>query len=126
MGRKARILRRGDGRGRIPFAAAFGGLAFGAIQASPWFNLVVALVFLALGLATSEVFFIDFSRFRPRPKAGGADAKRGLFGPFLLGAGSLRFGYLGHPWRKEIWVFGEKLLPEIARIAPALGWKRLR
>lgn len=37
-----------------------------------------------------------------------------------------RFGYLGHPWRKEVWVFGEKLLPEIARIAPALGWKRLR
>ncbi len=37
-----------------------------------------------------------------------------------------RFGYLGHPWRKEVWVFGEKLLPEIARIAPALGWKKLR
>ena len=37
-----------------------------------------------------------------------------------------RFGYLGHPWRQEIWVFGEKLLPEIARIAPGLGWKKLR
>ena len=39
---------------------------------------------------------------------------------------AFRFGYLGHPWRKEIWVFGERLLPEIARIAPALGWKKLR
>ena len=37
-----------------------------------------------------------------------------------------RFGYLGHPWRKEIWVFGEALLPEIARVAPGLGWKKLR
>ncbi len=37
-----------------------------------------------------------------------------------------RFGCLGHPWRRELWVFGEKLLPEIAKIAPELGWKRLR
>ena len=37
-----------------------------------------------------------------------------------------RFGYLGHPWRNEIWAFGEKLLPELERIAPALGWKKLR
>lgn len=36
------------------------------------------------------------------------------------------FGCLGHPWRQEIWVFGEKLLPEIAEIAPKLGWKKLR
>ena len=75
--------------GVLGLAAAFGGLAFGAIQSSPWFNLVVAVVFVLLGLATSEVFFIDFSRFRPRPKAGvPADAKRGLGGPFLLGAGT--------------------------------------
>ena len=75
--------------GALGLAAAFGGLAFGAIQSSPWFNLVVAVVFLVLGLATSEVFFIDFSRFRPRPKAGvPADAKSGLGGPFLLGAGT--------------------------------------
>lgn len=37
-----------------------------------------------------------------------------------------RFGYLGHPWRKEIWVYGGALLSEIARIAPELGWKKLR
>ena len=39
---------------------------------------------------------------------------------------NFRFGYLGHPWRKEIWVFGEKLLPEIEKIAPSLGWQKLR
>ena len=75
--------------GALGLAAAFGGLAFGAIQASPWFNLVVALVFLVLGLATSEVFFIDFSRFRPRPAAGGGVVPpRGLLGPFFLGTGT--------------------------------------
>ena len=75
--------------GSLGLAAAFGGLAFGAIQSSPWFNLAVAAVFILLGLATSEVFFIDFSRFRPRPKAGGgASAQGGLLGPFLLGVGT--------------------------------------
>ena len=75
--------------GALGAATAFGGLAFGAIQSSPWFNVAVAVVFVLLGLATSEVFFIDFSRFRPRPKVGApAAAKRGLLGPFLLGAGT--------------------------------------
>ena len=75
--------------GALGVATAFGGLAFGAIQSSPWFNLVVAAVFVLLGLATCEVFFIDFSRFRPRPKAGvPAGGKGGGLGPFLLGAGT--------------------------------------
>ena len=75
--------------GALGLAAAFGGLAFGAIQSSPWFNLVVAVVFVLLGLATSEVFFIDFSRFRPRPAAGGGVVpQRGLLGPFFLGTGT--------------------------------------
>ena len=51
--------------------------------------LVVAAVFVVLGLATCEVFFIDFSRFRPRPKPGApAGGKGGVLGPFLLGAGT--------------------------------------
>ena len=75
--------------GVLGLAAAFGGLAFGVIQSSPWFNLVVAAVFVILGLATCEVFFIDFSRFRPRPMSGGAAAgKGGILAPFLLGAGT--------------------------------------
>ncbi len=74
--------------GALGLAAAFGGLAFGTIQSSPWFNLAVTGVFIVLGLAMCEVFFIDFSRFRPRPKAGAAAGKGGLLGVFLLGAGT--------------------------------------
>ena len=75
--------------GALGLVAAFGGLAFGTIQSSPWFNLVVTVVFILLALATSEVFFIDFSKFRPRPKSGGAaTGKGGLLGAFLLGAGT--------------------------------------
>lgn len=39
---------------------------FGAINASPWFNAGIAVVFVALALAMFEVFFIDFSRFSTR------------------------------------------------------------
>ncbi len=45
--------------------------AFGAINASPWFNLAIAVVFVVLGLAMFDVLLIDFSRyssaFQPKP-----------------------------------------------------------
>lgn len=47
------------------------GLKFGAINASPWFNLAVAVVFLVLAMAMFDVFFIDLTRFQgPVVKAG--------------------------------------------------------
>ena len=59
--------------GALGVAAAVGGLAFGTIQSSPWFNAGVAAVFVALGLALVGVFSIDFS------------AKRFRAGAFLMG-----------------------------------------
>ncbi len=50
--------------GTLGLLAAVGGLAFGEIQANPWFNVFVALVFVVLGLSLLGVFFIDFTRFR--------------------------------------------------------------
>lgn len=78
--------------GCLGLAAAFGGLAFGTIQSSPWFSLLAACVFVFLGLAVAEVFRIDFSRFRPRtkrsaPKDGTVSAPS-LLKPFALGAWS--------------------------------------
>ncbi len=78
--------------GCLGLAAAFGGLAFGTIQSSPWFSLLAACVFVFLGLAVAEVFRIDFSRFRPRtkrsaPKDGTVPAPS-LLKPFALGAWS--------------------------------------
>ena len=74
--------------GCLGLAAAFGGLAFGTIQSSPWFSLLAACVFVFLGLAVAEVFRIDFSRFRPRsrrsaPKDGTASAPS-LLKPLIL------------------------------------------
>lgn len=39
------------------------GSQFGSINASPWFNAIVALIFVVLALAMFDVFSIDFSRF---------------------------------------------------------------
>ena len=50
--------------GLLGVGAAVGGLAFGDIQGSPWFNAAVAVVFAGLALALFDVWFIDFSRFR--------------------------------------------------------------
>jgi thiol:disulfide interchange protein len=36
---------------------------FGTINASPWFNLGIAILFVVLGLAMFDVLMIDFSRF---------------------------------------------------------------
>jgi thiol:disulfide interchange protein len=66
-------------------AAVYGGLGlvvvltastFGTINASPWFNLGIAVLFVALALAMFDVFEIDFSRFAGTV---GDGASRGSF-----------------------------------------------
>jgi len=39
---------------------------FGAINATPWFNAVIALIFVALALAMFDVYLIDFTRFQTK------------------------------------------------------------
>jgi cytochrome c biogenesis protein CcdA len=55
---------------------------FGTINASPWFNLAIAILFVALGLAMFDLFSIDFSRFSSRLEISGS---RG--GSFLVAFG---------------------------------------
>jgi len=56
--------------GGLGVLASVGGMAFGSIQSSPWFNLGVALVFVALALSMFGVFFIDFSKSRSKFRGG--------------------------------------------------------
>jgi thiol:disulfide interchange protein DsbD len=46
--------------------------AFGGINASPWFNLSIAIVFVVLALAMFDVILIDFSKYSTwlQPKGG--------------------------------------------------------
>lgn len=46
------------------------GSQFGTIQANPWFNLVIALVFVVLALAMFDVIHIDFSRYQSKLDSG--------------------------------------------------------
>ena len=54
---------------------------FGTINASPWFNVAIAAVFVVLGLAMFDVFTIDFSRFSTRLNP------KGTRGSFVLAFG---------------------------------------
>jgi thioredoxin:protein disulfide reductase len=57
---------------------------FGTINASPWFNAGITVLFVVLGLAMFDVFDIDFSRFSTGM---GASNKRGSFAlAFTMGA----------------------------------------
>ncbi len=40
--------------------------AFGTINASPWFNLGIAALFVVLGLAMFDVIYIDFSKYQAK------------------------------------------------------------
>ena len=58
---------------------------FGTINASPWFNLGIFVLFVALALAMFDVITIDFSRFSSGLKVG--DSSRGTFlVAFVMGA----------------------------------------
>jgi cytochrome c biogenesis protein CcdA len=58
---------------------------FGTINASPWFNLGISLLFIALALAMFDVITIDFSRFSSGLRF--AEAGRGTFVlAFVMGA----------------------------------------
>jgi thioredoxin:protein disulfide reductase len=58
---------------------------FGTINASPWFNLGIFLLFVALSLAMFDVITIDFSRFSSGLRV--AESSRGTFVvAFVMGA----------------------------------------
>lgn len=71
--------------GAMGLAAAFGGMAFGAIQGNPWFNLAIAVIFVALALALMDVFFVDFSKKRGAMAGAKGRMMPGLFA-FFMGA----------------------------------------
>ena len=58
---------------------------FGTINASPWFNLGIAILFIALSLAMFDVITIDFSKFSSRVRVD--EKRRGTFVvAFVMGA----------------------------------------
>ena len=93
---------------------------FGTINASPWFNLGIALLFVVLTLAMFDVVTIDFSRFQNR-FAGGTTGR----GSFLLafgmgGVAALLAGACVAPVVIQVIVFSSNLYGTGATLALAL------
>ena len=92
---------------------------FGTINASPWFNLGIAVLFVALALAMFDVFEIDFSRFSSGVGAGGG---RGSFGlAFTMGAvAALLAGACVAPVVIQVVLFASNLYATGTAVALAL------
>ena len=105
---------------------------FGLINASPWFNLGVALLFIVLALAMFDVLTIDFSRLQSKFAA--ANTKSGSF--FVAfgmgGVAALLAGACVAPVVIQVIVFSSNLyatgttvalaLPFILGVGMALPW----
>jgi thiol:disulfide interchange protein len=93
---------------------------FGTINASPWFNAGIAVLFVLLALAMFDVISIDFSRFSSRFQFG--DASRGTFLlAFTLGAlAALLAGACVAPVVIQVVLFASNLYATGTTVALAL------
>ena len=93
---------------------------FGTINASPWFNLGIAVLFVALGLAMFDVITIDFSRFSSNFRV--AEGGRGTFVlAFVMGAvAALLAGACVAPVVIEVVLFSSNLYAKGTAFALAL------
>ncbi len=91
---------------------------FGTINASPWFNLGIAVLFVVLSLAMFDVFEIDFSRF----SGGLGGGQRGSFTlAFTMGAvAALLAGACVAPVVIQVVLFSSNLYATGTRLALAL------
>lgn len=105
---------------------------FGTINASPWFNLGIALLFVGLGLAMFDVFTIDFSRFQSRFAGGSAAGGSFLLAFGMGGVAALLAGACVAPVVIQVIVFSSNLygagvtaalaLPFVLGLGMAVPW----
>ena len=93
---------------------------FGTINASPWFNLGIAVLFVVLALAMFDVITIDFSRFSSGVRVG--DVGRGTFVvAFVMGAvAALLAGACVAPVVIQVVLFSSNLYAKGNAVALAL------
>jgi cytochrome c biogenesis protein CcdA/thiol-disulfide isomerase/thioredoxin len=118
--------------GLLGLAVILTASTFGTINASPWFNAAIALLFVMLGLAMFDLVNIDFSRFLDRFHVG--DSSRGSFiVAFGMGAvAALLAGACVAPVVIQVVVFSSNLyatgttaalaLPFLLGVGMAIPW----
>ena len=94
---------------------------FGTVNASPWFNLAIALLFVVLGLAMFDVFTIDFSRFQTAVGPGGTSGNGSFIVAFAMGGvAALLAGACVAPVVIQVIVFSSSLYASGTTVALAL------
>jgi thioredoxin:protein disulfide reductase len=118
--------------GLLGLAVILTASTFGTINASPWFNLAIAILFVVLALAMFDLVNIDFSRFLDRFRVG--EANRGSFVvAFGMGAvAALLAGACVAPVVIQVVVFSSNLystgttaalaLPFLLGVGMAIPW----
>jgi thiol:disulfide interchange protein len=92
---------------------------FGTINSSPWFNVAIAVIFVALALAMFDVITIDFSRFAPDVGAG--SGRGSVIVAFTMGAvAALLAGACVAPVVIQVVLFSSNLYAQGTAIALAL------
>ena len=105
--------------------------SFGTINASPWFNLGIALLFVLLGVAMFDVINIDFSSFSNSVKTGGSQGSMAL--AFTMGGiAALLAGACVAPVVIQVVLFSSNLyaagttaalaLPFVLGVGMAIPW----
>jgi cytochrome c biogenesis protein CcdA len=105
--------------------------SFGTINASPWFNLGIAVLFVLLGIAMFDVIEIDFSRFSNNLQGGGRQGSMVL--AFTMGAvAALLAGACVAPVVIQVVLFSSNLyaagttaalaLPFVLGVGMAIPW----
>jgi thiol:disulfide interchange protein DsbD len=93
---------------------------FGTINASPWFNAAIAVLFVVLGLAMFDVLLIDFSSYASRFGMTG-ESRGTLFLAFSMGAvAALLAGACVAPVVIQVVLFSSNLYASGTTIALAL------
>lgn len=93
--------------------------AFGAINASPWFNAGIAVVFVLLALSMFEVFFLDLSRYSSRLTLSSARGSMAL-AVTMGGVAALLAGACVAPVVVQVVVFSSGLYASGVKAALAL------
>jgi thiol:disulfide interchange protein len=92
---------------------------FGTINASPWFNLGIAVLFVVLGLAMFDLLLIDFSKYSTR--FGGSGRRGSVMLAFTMGAvAALLAGACVAPVVIQVILFSSDLYATGTKIALAL------
>jgi len=92
---------------------------FGTLNSSGWFNLVIAVVFVILGLAMFEILVIDFSKYSAR--YGGSGHRGSMLLAFSMGAvAALLAGACVAPVVIQVVLFSSNLYATGTRLALAL------